>query len=235
MSKLNKSDICRSIEENGMRLGELPVEERTDTLCRIACEQNGNAIRYVPKEKITRTMAWNAVRTEGNNLRYVPKKYRDYLLCHTALRHVTPYLGHDTLSYVPGSLFCQSSDCISEEEKKTLYLVAVQVDGMALKYVPDEYKTRKLCKVAFGQNVRALGYIPENLITYSMCRYAVNKKSEVLTMVPQKFRDVQLCRIALSGVLPERECVVRNALPDSLRGIADFLKARRLVLNGAML
>lgn len=228
---MNNRELYRYIGEDGMRLGELPVEERTGILCKLACEQNGNAIRYVPEDKITRSMAWSAVRKEGNNLCYVPKKYREYLLCYAALRNVTPYLGHDTLSYVPRSFAGYPETYVTEEERNALYIVAVQTDGLALKYVPEEYKTRKLCKLAFGQNVCALKYIPEKWITYGMCRYAVSRKSELLSMVPEVFRTVQMCRIALTGVLPEREFMVRDALPENLYGIADLLKARRFALT----
>ena len=101
--------------------------------------------------------------------------------------------------------------------------------------MPDEYKTRKLCKLAFGQNVCALKHIPENWITYGMCRYAVSRKGETLAMVPQEYRDVHMCRIALAGVCPEREFIVQKALPEKFLGIADVLRSKsRYVLNGAI-
>lgn len=59
-------------------------------------------------------------------------------------------------------------------DKKTtlnydLFAKAVQFDGMALEYVPNEMKTEHLCKLALEQNIGSFKYMPQDLMTECMC------------------------------------------------------------------
>jgi hypothetical protein len=57
-------------------------------------------------------------------------------------------------------------DFSKSEEFKNICLEAVKQNGCALKYVPENLKTKELCLEAVKQDGYALKYVPENLKEY---------------------------------------------------------------------
>jgi hypothetical protein len=59
----------------------VPMEERTNELCEMACKKNGLMLRYVPKEALTVELCELAVKENGQALSFVPKKMRTEEMC----------------------------------------------------------------------------------------------------------------------------------------------------------
>jgi hypothetical protein len=85
-------------------------------------------------------------------------------------------------------------------------LAAVQEDGIALKYVPEEFKTPEVCLAAVGENlVRAfrikpdspLRYVPEECKTPELCLLAVQQDGAALYFVPGNLRTPEICLAAV--------------------------------------
>ena len=82
-------------------------------------------------------------------------------------------------------------------------LAAVQKDGWALDYVPEEFKTPELCLTAvknakgrlFGGSF--LSHVPESLRDEKLCLAAVQQNGISLSHVPKALRTAELCRIAV--------------------------------------
>lgn len=55
------------------------------------------------------------------------------------------------------------------ENTENVYEKAVQVDGLALEFVPFEMKTKKICEMATKQNMCSYRYVRGNCITENMC------------------------------------------------------------------
>ena len=54
----------------------VPVEKRSDKICKIAVTQNGYALNFVPIEKRSKKICKIAVTQNGYALRFVPEKYQ---------------------------------------------------------------------------------------------------------------------------------------------------------------
>jgi hypothetical protein len=75
---------------------------------------------------------------------------------------------------------------------------AVSINGLVIKFVPENYRTKEICEIAISQNGRALEYVPENLIDYSLCKKAISQDGYALKFVPENLIDYSLCEKAIS-------------------------------------
>jgi hypothetical protein len=81
-------------------------------------------------------------------------------------------------------------------EEKCLELVAP--NGRWLKLIPEEKRTRKVCRAAVEDNSWALKFVPQGLITGELCEIAVKKNGGALEYVPEQFKTEDLCRVAVN-------------------------------------
>ena len=112
----------------------------------------------------------------------------------------------------------------STDEQNTnpdIYLAAVEQNGGALRYVPEELRDEKLCLAAVQQFGLALEYVPEELRDEKMCMAAVKQYVWALQYVPENVQlanpDICMATIAQNGLalryVPE---AVQLANPDIL-------------------
>lgn len=67
--------------------------------------------------------------------------------------------------------------------------LAVNTNGMALEYVPEELVTADVCKTAVSQNGLAIQFVPEDLLTDDLCKLAVTQNKEAIAYVPEDMRS----------------------------------------------
>ena len=84
-----------------------------------------------------------------------------------------------------------------ESRDRLMCQIAVKSIGLALRYVPMELRDREICFTAFKSYGRALMYVPEESRDRLMCRIAVNQNGYALEYVPMELRDLDMCRIAV--------------------------------------
>ena len=65
-------------------------------------------------------------------------------------------------------------------------LEAVQQNGWALQYVPEELRTKELCEIAIKNNGKALKFIPDNLKN-KLKHYA---KDEIFELPMEKYQEI---------------------------------------------
>jgi len=95
-----------------------------------------------------------------------------------------------------------------EYKTKKLCAMAVRRDGWALQYVPSEIQDAKICELALNKNAfAALKYMSENLITEEICQNAVKKSGAAFRYVPDKFKTEELCLYAVKNYGRNLECV----------------------------
>ena len=70
-------------------------------------------------------------------------------------------------------------ECI-EEQTEEICELAVQQNGLALKYVKDEFKTEELCKLAVQQDGYALEFVKDELQTEEICKLAIEQNENIL-------------------------------------------------------
>jgi len=112
------------------------------------------------------------------------------------------------------SLEQQLAKAKTDAEKAKLCLEAVKKsgNGNALYFVPEKFRTAKLCNVAVRKNVHALGYVPEKLKTAKLCNAAVRKNVYALQYVPEKLKTLKMYIEAV-----KKDAWVFISVPEHLR------------------
>ena len=70
----------------------LPLERRTEAVCRRAVEIDGENIRYVPRDMRTEKLCYTAVRNWDYALDYVPEELKTPSMCMAAVERYGPAL-----------------------------------------------------------------------------------------------------------------------------------------------
>jgi hypothetical protein len=86
----------------------------------------------------------------------------------------------------------------TDQEKYNIALKAVQENGSALQYVPDNLKTTEMCMIAVKYGL-ALEYVPDNLKTTEMCMIAVKQNGYALQYVPDNLKTTEMFMIAVKN------------------------------------
>jgi Domain of unknown function (DUF4116) len=105
----------------------------------------------------------------------------------------------DTFQFMDNTDENVSEETIRERwnDFQALLYWAIEQNGEALYYVPNEYRTPELCRIAIKQNGLALYSVPTNHRTPEVCRMAVQQNSRALDYVPENERIAELCRLAV--------------------------------------
>jgi hypothetical protein len=146
--ELVTEEFCLAVvRKNGYALRYVPVEMRTEAVCRAAVENSAN-LDDVPEKLITEALCFTAVRKEGTALNGIPRKLKTEELCIAAVSQ-NP-IAHR---------------CIPEKLRtEAVYLIVVQKKGDELSEIPKKLRTEAVCIAAVKQNELAINYVPEKLL-----------------------------------------------------------------------
>jgi Domain of unknown function (DUF4116) len=105
----------------------------------------------------------------------------------------------DTFQFMDNTDTQVNEETIRERwiEFKSLLYWAVEQNGWALKYIPEEHRTPELCRIAVQNNVFALYFVPKEKIALELCRLAVEQNGWALEYVPIRYKTPELCRLAV--------------------------------------
>lgn len=113
---------------------------------------------------------------------------------------------------------------------ETLCLAAVQTDGAALEYVPNHLKTEPLCLTAVQQCGEALQFIPENLRTEFLCLAAIRQNKKAFRFVPENLK-IPLCFIILKQHLEMMDTVIESLPKDKALWVELVVRLKYLPNN----
>ncbi len=77
--------------------------------------------------------------------------------------------------------------------------IAIESDGYQLQYVPEHFKTKKLCMDAIYNNIWAVLYITSEVKTKETYEYVVNENGYILKHVPMQFITEEMCLTAVKS------------------------------------
>ena len=77
---------AKDLKKDGLLLKNIPENERTARLCKIAIKQNPMAIKYVPSAYLNYKICLEAVRQNRYVLKYVPSQFVDRKMCELVVR-----------------------------------------------------------------------------------------------------------------------------------------------------
>ena len=191
MTEQEKQDIIL-IEQGGRTrnmLMTLPLERRTEAVCRRAVEIDGENIRYVPRDMRTEKLCYTAVQSWDFALDYVPEELKTPLMCKAAVERYGP-----ALLFVP-----------EEQRTEALCEAAVKNNAWALPYVPDRIKTEKMCMDAVTKDGWVLEFVPQTLKTPRMCRQALDAPLAKLRENRSVLQFIPYADVALEGMKKYRQ------------------------------
>ena len=191
MTEQEKRDIAL-IERGGRKhnmLMTLPLERRTEAVCRRAVEIDGENIRYVPRDMRTEKLCYTAVQSWDFALDYVPEELKTPSMCKAAVERYGP-----ALLFVP-----------QERRTEALCEAAVQNNVWALPYVPDRIKTRKMCMDAVAKDGWVLEFVPQAIKTPQMCRLALNAPLAKLRENRSVLQFIFYADVCLEGIKKYRQ------------------------------
>jgi hypothetical protein len=200
-----------------IRLDKMDDAYKTAEICLLAIKQNSNAFEYVPEA------CW-----------------QDRNFCLKALS--TP-LDDDQVDFICGFI----TDWTSEEAllhasyegriikhiknlTVEICLAAVQENGHALEYVPEDLKTPELCLAAVQKHGRTLEYVPEDLKTPEIYLAAMTYNADAFLKIPMEMRTREICLIALKTYGS-----ILDHIPDALKTEDFYLAAVKVNENGKAL
>jgi hypothetical protein len=220
MTKEQYLEICRkAVVNNGLALEYVDSANNMSDkqyleMCKLAVVNNGLALEYVDSannmsDKQYLEMCKLAVQTNGRALEYVPKKHKTFEMCKLAVKN-----DGNTLFDIINS---REYNEITPEEYLEICKIAVQTNGRALKYVPDDKKTLEICKIAVYGDGFALTDVPDNKKTLEICKIAVQNDGFSLCFVPKMHKTFEICKIAVEN----NTIALHYIKPDEITKITD--------------
>ena len=171
-------DIClAAVAQNGAAFQYVKEEFRTPEIYRIALSSCGRMLRHISPKDQTEELCLLATKENPYNLRYVSKR----LLKDVMIKTVT----NDgfAIKYIPAP----NED---DEDEFRFYMelvkLSVKQNGMALKFIPKEYQTPSVCKMAIENNPEAFQYVADQ--TLDVCLTAVKLDGKLISIVHDKYK-----------------------------------------------
>lgn len=177
----------------------------------IVLNEYNEGLRLVPADQITYRVCAMAVFADPSNIKHVPQCFKVKILCSVAfeahrfsVEHYTPemftqafcrwYLNtyYDALEYIqymPPQLIteemCYENLQLLSEDRETEYV---------LQYIPEKFRSRRICKFTVRRNGLNLEYVPDNLKDEEMCRLALEKtmRLDTVDFVPEKYKTKEM-------------------------------------------
>lgn len=149
------------------------------------------------------------VKRNGRLLLDVPEALKTHEMCLAAARSDS-----QSIRFLPNGM--------DESTLRLIYSIALKKDPLALKFVPDKFKTQANCLAAVQEDGGALLYVPDELKTAHLCAAAVLSKGEALGSVPDSLKTPEMCLKAV-----EKYGLAISFVPPEMRTYLIYLEAVR--------
>ena len=201
-SLITLEDAQLAVKRYKEALKYIPKELQTETICLKAIEKNPFIVSYI--QQWTHKVALKAVEQEGRFLHFIPDEFKTDTVIQKALQHspqaILSLIHSETITFkqeyglivlrqdgmmlkpLIEALKFQQTDASLPLEWVT---TAVKQNGLALEFVPFEFKTEAICSLAYHQNKRSLAFIPAKYITEKMFEDAFREDVTLLKTADQ--------------------------------------------------
>ncbi len=145
---------------------------KTEKVCLFACEKTENALSSTPHDIKT-------LKIYQTFLKHFPHKVKT--------------IRDNILILMNNGLELKDLSDIVERDCR----IAVEEDGMALKYVPNEFKTYKICRLAVMENGYAIEFVPSEHRTNELYKISLKQEGMALEYVYDEHKNDELYKIAV--------------------------------------
>jgi len=155
------------------------ITKKTQRMCNIAIERNPYIFDDVPAEFQTLDMCIRCLKSAPHMFKFVAKQ-TDFI-CDMAVS-----ICGITIAHIQAE-FLTAARCLR----------AVKQNGLALKFIPTDYRTYEVCLSAIINYPEALEYVPDEHKTESLCMVAIRVKGYTLQFVPHNKQTLEMCLTAV--------------------------------------
>ena len=198
-----------AVTQYGLVLGSLSLKkicktpEQFTTIYTAAVTQNGLALDYIPSKDRTQNIIDIAFTNDPSVIRYIDDptidmcidaiKRNSMLISHLYYKNVTNEVYFAALNKNGTSLMHFGNNITLEH-----CIAAVSQTGIALKVVPDKYKTLEVCTIAVNQNYNAYKYVPEiHKNNYIFNLKVLSTNGLILKFIKKENQTDELCTAAI--------------------------------------
>ncbi len=178
------------------------VKEQTEELCKIAVLKSSSSIRHVKNQ--TYDLCYLAVESDSSAFEYVDKKLQTTELCIIAIKHKHKIFDDPfNIQYVREDLLTYD-----------LWKIALEHNGMSIKYMDLDYQTYELCLLAVKNkqiipDESILIYIKSEFHTDELIKLNNDKYSNYYIKNPKYLIDKKISKIINKKIDP---CVICHEL-----------------------
>ena len=221
---------------------EIPKQFRDEKMWQAACYADSYILPDIPKEYITQQLVEQINYIDSNGLALIPEALRSDKVFLTACKSSDHNMASIPSTHPRYEEFFDVVIAHSpssklkyvHEQKRTLSICtkACANNARNLEFVPAQFKTFEMCKVALGarhEAKKAIRYFPENLSHNELSqlyRQACLQKSS-LYFVPDEYKTKELCEIACSFGASALFHVPDELITEELRQLAKNAKNER--------
>ena len=172
--KYKTKGICEAaVIKNGRILSIVPSDFIDKKMCILAVSSDPTSIKFVPDKFITDTIVSLAVSLDPETIKFIPYKYQSIEDVKKAIKYDAECFNYINpafkIKHHLKLLVLINPDIVQfldyNNDNKEYFELAVEVDGTALRFVPEMFRTFDICKSAsFAKNGdSAFAYIPKEL------------------------------------------------------------------------
>lgn len=175
------------LQSDGWKLGELLPALRIYRVCETSVKQNGLSLYHVPVDILDANICDLACSQNGRAIQFVPSEFLNSRIVSNAVKQ-----NGTAIEFF-------SRDEFKQYKSLSLYFDAVRSNGSALRWVPAEFRTKKLKEAALLNDGTALRFINHIERDYDQCMLAVSTNGTALRWAPEKLVNLEMCEIAINN------------------------------------
>lgn len=182
-------DICiKSVNANPDSIRNIPINRLTHEIYLHAFHKRSSLISQMPAEFQTKEICLIAIKNDPNNIIYIHKQTEELCTIAFMIKSISIAYVRDIeiikfLLKIDGLALYY----VYHEKKAATYEIAVEQNGLALKYVKDQIPI--ICEIAVKQNGLALQYVKNQ--TPRICEIAVNQNGMALQYVKNQTNAIR--------------------------------------------
>lgn len=182
--KLNSEVYSACIQNDPRMLLIIDKHLRTREMYLYAIEKDPSIIAHFCKDEQTLEICLSAIKKDPMSILYIGQNLR------------TPEMYTLALNAMPQIYYL-----LSEAEKRDPHLAKMALEnfGSAIKYLPKELLTDKICMQAVKNDGLAIKYIPQSMWTQELCSTAVKECAHAIQHIRGEWRTTKLCIAAITG------------------------------------
>lgn len=234
--ELRTYEMClAAVRNSSYAFHSVALVHKTAELCMEAVSQNGELLEFVPRAVADYKMCLAAVRSEGYALQFVPKELIDVRLLEVAVETCGEAIWFAPSGMVDAGLFLKAvssspellleSESFIEDEflNETECKRLVHKCGMVVEYLPEEFLTPEVCKLAVRNDPAAISEVPVGLLDDETIMKAIVQAPSLLSFVPNERKTPELCAVAVM-IDPLSIRYVPHSIEEILQGVSTGLK-----------